>query len=159
MIDRERLGREASPSGGVLDSQTVKPPARGAKRGYDAAKKTVDRKRHVAVDTDGRLVMMIDLTPADISDSADALLILDAVRRRWPWLKHLFADGGYDRTLLVDKAAFGDFVIEVVRRIDNEVGFKVLPRRWGVERTFGWMTPAGGGWCATTSSASTSLKP
>jgi transposase len=139
MMDRERAGREASPSAGVVDSQTVKAPAPGAKRGYDAAKKTVGRKRHVAVDADGRL-LMINLTPADISDSAGAQMILDAIRKRWPWVKHLFADGAYDRTQLMDKAAFLDFVIEVVRRIDHEPGFKVLPRRWVVERTFGWLT-------------------
>ena len=51
----------------------------------------------------------------------------------------LFADGAYDRRKLIDKAAFEDFVIEIVRRIDTEPGFKVLPRRWVVERTFGWM--------------------
>jgi len=139
MMDRERTGREASPSGGVIDSQTVKSPAPGAKRGYDAGKKIVGRKRHIAVDTDGRL-LMVNLTPADISDSAGAQMILDAIRKRWPWVKHLFADGAYDRTKLMDKAAFLDFVIEVVRRCDHEPGFKVLPRRWVVERTFGWMT-------------------
>ena len=63
------------------------------------------RKRHIAVDTDGRL-LMVNLTPADISDSAGAQMILDGVRKRWPWLKHLFADGAYDRTQLMDKAAF-----------------------------------------------------
>ena len=52
----------------------------------------------------------------------------------------LFADGAYDRGKLIDKAAFLAFVIEIVRRIDAEPGFKVLPRRWVVERTFGWMT-------------------
>jgi transposase len=138
MMDRERAGREASPSGGVLDSQTVKAPAAKA-RGYDANKKIVGRKRHIAVDTDGRL-LMVNLTPADVSDSAGAQTILDAIRKRWPWLKHLFADGAYDRTQLMDKAAFLDFVIEVVRRIEGEPGFKVLPRRWVVERTFGWLT-------------------
>ena len=137
MLDRERAGREASPTAGIIDSQSVKAP--GAKeRGYDAGKKIVGRKRHIAVDTDGRL-LMANLTTADISDSAGAQMILDAIRQRWPWLKHVFADGAYDRTQLMDKAAFLDFVIEVVRRIDNEQGFKVLPRRWVVERTFGWM--------------------
>lgn len=139
MMDRERLGREASPSAGIIDSQTVKAPAPGAKRGYDAAKKTVGRKRHVAVDTDGRL-LMVNLTPADISDSAGAQAILDAIRKRWPWIKHLFADGAYDRTQLIHKATFLKFVIEVVRRIDSQSGFTPLPHRWVVERTFAWLT-------------------
>lgn len=138
MVDRERVGREASPSAGVLDSQSIKAPA-AKKRGFDAGKKVTGRKRHIAVDTDGRL-LMVNLTTADISDSAGAQAILDAIRKRWPWLKHLFADGAYDRGKLLDKAAFLDFVIEIVRRTDTEPGFKVLPRRWVVERTFGWMT-------------------
>ena len=137
MLDRERVGRDASPTGGVLDSQTVKAPSAAA-RGYDANKKIVGRKRHIAVDTDGRL-LMVNLTTADISDSAGAQTILDTIRKRWPWLKHLFADGAYDRGKLMDKAAFRDFVLEIVRRTDKEPGFKLLPRRWVVERTFGWM--------------------
>jgi transposase len=139
MLDRESVGRQASPSGGGLDSQTVKASAPNAERGYDAGKKIVGRKRHIAVDTDGRL-LMVNLTPADISDSTGAQAILDGIRKRWPWVKHLFADGAYDRLQLMDKAAFLDFVIEVIRRSDTQVGFKPLPRRWVVERTFGWMT-------------------
>ncbi len=139
MLDREQAGREASPSAGVIDSQTVKAPAARGTRGYDAAKKTVGRKRHIAVDTDGRL-LMVNLTTADISDSAGAQPILDAIRQRWPWVKHLFADGAYDRRKLLDKAAYLDFVIEVIRRNDNQAGFEVLPRRWVVERSFGWLT-------------------
>lgn len=137
MIDRERAGREASPTAAVMDSQSVKAPA-AESRGFDANKKIVGRKRHIAVDTDGRL-LMVNLTTADISDSAGAQAILDAIRKRWPWVKHLFADGAYDRAKLMDKAAFLDFVIEVVRRIEGAQGFHVLPRRWVVERTFGWM--------------------
>jgi putative transposase len=137
MLDRERAGREASPSGGVLDSQTVKAPFAEI-RGFDGGKKIVGRKRHIAVDTDGRL-LMVNLTTADISDSAGAQMILEGIRKRWPWLKHLFADGAYDRTKLMDKAAFLDFVIEIVRRSDVQAGFAVIPRRWVVERTFGWM--------------------
>ena len=146
MLDRERVGREASPTGGVVDSQSVKAPE-AKTRGYDAGKKIAGRKRHIAVDTDGQL-LMINLTPADISDSAGAQMILDGVRKRWPWLKHLFADGAYDRTQLMDydrtqlmdKAAFRDFTIQIVKRSDTAKGFEVLPRRWVVERTFGWMT-------------------
>src|ERR1700723_488813 len=138
MVDRERDGRATRPSGGVIDSQSVKAPAPNAQRGYDAGKKIVGRKRHIAVDTDGRL-LMVNLTPADISDSAGAQTILDGIRKRWPWLKHLFADGAYDRTQLMDKAAFRDFTIQIVKRSDAAVGFEVIPRRWVVERTFGWM--------------------
>jgi putative transposase len=134
MIDRERSGRAAGPTGGVIDSQSVKAPA-ARKRGYDAAKRVVGRKRHIAVDTDGRL-LMVNLTTADIADSAGAQVVLDGIRKRWPWIKHLFADGAYDRRKLMDKAAFNDFVVEIIRRIDSEPGFKVLPRRWVVERTF-----------------------
>ena len=116
----------------------MKAPGTHKQRGFDAAKKITGRKRHVAVDTDGRL-LMVNLTTADISDSAGAQTILDAIRKRWPWLKHLFADSAYDRGKLMDKAAFGDFTIAVVKRITGEPGFKVLPRRWVVERSFGWM--------------------
>jgi transposase len=90
MLDRERAGREASPTAGVIDSQSVKAP-QAETRGYDAGKKIVGRKRHIAVDTDGRL-LMVNLTTADISDSAGAQAILDGIRKRWPWVKHLFAD-------------------------------------------------------------------
>jgi transposase len=138
MLDRERAGREASPTAGVIDSQTVKAPAAPGGGGYDAAKKTKGRKRHIAVDTDGRL-LMVNLTPADLSDSAGAQAILDAIRTRWPWLKHLFADAAYDRLKLMDKAAYLDFVVEIIRRSDAQKGFEVLPRRWVVERSFGWM--------------------
>jgi putative transposase len=120
----------------MLDRQTVKAPFAEV-QGYDGGKRVVGRKRHVAVDTDGRL-LMVNLTPADVSDSAGAQTILTAIRRRWPWLKHLFADAGYDRTKLMDKAAFFNFVVEIVRRSDPKDEFKVLPRCWVVERTFGW---------------------
>ena len=71
MFDRERQGREASPSAAVIDSQSIKAP-HAKTRGYDAGKKIVGRKRHIAVDTDGRL-LMVNLTTADISDSAGAV--------------------------------------------------------------------------------------
>ena len=136
MVDRERAGARGKPHrrGSSTASRSRRRPPKA--RGYDAGKKIVGRKRHIAVDTDGRL-LMVNLTTADISDSAGAQVILDAIRKRWPWVKHLFADGAYDRIKLMDKAAFLDFVIEIVRRIEGAEGFQVLPRRWVVERTFG----------------------
>lgn len=136
MIDRARAGR-AEPSAAILDSQTIKAPAPGGSRGFDGAKKIVGRKRHIAVDTDGRL-LMVNLTTGDIADSTGAQAVMDALRKRWPWIKHLFADGAYDRRQMLDKAAFLDFTVEIVRRTDK--GFTILPRRWVVERTFGWLT-------------------
>ena len=110
------LDGKPAPLAACVDSQTVKAP-HAKMRGYDADKKIVGRKRHIAVDTDGRL-LMINLTTADLSDSARGRRrSLDAIRKRWPWLKHLFADGAYDRTKLLDKAAFRDFVLEIVRRV------------------------------------------
>jgi transposase len=107
MLDREAAGREASPAGGVLDSQTVKAPFSEV-RGCDGGRRVVGRKRHVAVDTDGRF-LTVNLTSADVSNSAGAQDILPVMRRRWPWLKHLFADAGCDRTELMDNAALLDF--------------------------------------------------
>lgn len=138
LLDRERAGRAASPSAGVPDSQTVKAPAAPKGGGYDAAKKLKGRKRHIAVDTDGRL-LLVSLTPADVQDAAGAERIITAIRQRWPWLRHLFADGAYDRGKLMSNAAYHDFVLEVVRKLTGQQGFRPLPRRWVVERTFGWM--------------------
>ncbi len=90
-FDREREGREQSPTAAVVDSQSIKAPA-AERRKVDAGKKVVGRKRHIAVDTDGRL-LMVNLTTTDISDSAGAQAIVAAVRKRWPWRKYLFADG------------------------------------------------------------------
>jgi transposase len=127
MLDREAAGHEASPLGGMLDSQTVKAPFAEV-RGFDGGRRIVGRKRHGVVDTDGRL-LMVNLTPADVSDSAGAQTILAAIRKRWPWLNHLFANAGYDPTKHMRKAAFLGFV-EIVRRSDTRGGFEVIPRRW-----------------------------
>jgi transposase len=66
-------------------------------------------------------------------------MILDALRNRWPWMKHLSDDAAHDRTTLMDQAAFMHFTIEVVRGLAGQTGFVVQPRRWVVERTFGWL--------------------
>jgi putative transposase len=90
-LNRDRQAREESPSAVVVDSQSIKAPM-AQKRGYDAGNKTLGRKEQIASDTDDRL-LMVNLTTADRSDSAGAQAVPEANRKRWPWLKHLFADG------------------------------------------------------------------
>ncbi len=137
MLDRQAQGREKQPSAAVIDSQTVKAP-RAARRGYDTPKRVTGRKRHIAVDADGRL-LMARLTPADLADSTGAVPVLDALEQRWPWVKHLFADGAYYLRTLLDRAVFLDFVVEVVCRLTSLQGSAPLRRHWVVDRTFGWM--------------------
>jgi hypothetical protein len=107
MIDRQRAGREAVPSATILDSQTVKATAARAGRGYDGAKRTVGRKRHIAVDTDGRPPMP-GLIPVDVFEGTGAKQIVRAPRAKWPCLRVLFADSAYDRAGLMDEAALLD---------------------------------------------------
>ena len=121
----------------MLDSQTVK-ALFAEQRSYEGGKRIVVRKQHVAVDTDERL-LMINLPTAEMSNSAGAPIILDGIRNRCTWMRHLFADGAYDRTWLMDKAAFLDRVLEIELRSDRRSGFEVISRRRVVERTFDWM--------------------
>lgn len=137
--DRERCGREASPSAGVIDSQSVKTTESGGPCGYDAGKKTKGRKRHIVTDTEGHLVGL-EVHEANIQDRDGAVGVLASIRALYPWLRHIFADGAYAGDKLRDGLAeIGTWVIEVIKRSDTAVGFEVLPRRWVVERTFAWL--------------------
>jgi transposase len=92
--------------------------------------------RHIITDTTG-LVVGAEVHPADRDG---AVLVIAAVHDLFPWLRHLFADRAYAGDKLLNALTqFGNWTIEIVRRMAASVGFEVLPRRWVVERTLAWL--------------------
>ena len=106
--------------------------------GYDAAKKTKGIKRNVIVDTIG-LLLGIAVIPANIQDRDGAANLIRKTRHLFPWIAKIFADGGYAGAKLKAALAGQPVELEIVKRTDNEGGFKVVRRRWVIERTLSWL--------------------
>ncbi|PRA48168.1 IS5/IS1182 family transposase [Ochrobactrum sp. MYb68] len=139
MAARELIGKQPSPTAGVIDSQSVKTTESGGIRGFDAGKKINGRKRHIVVDTLGLMVGLV-IHSAGIQDRDGAPDVLKTILKRWPWLRHIFADGGYAGPKLKGRLEkVGKFTLEIVKRSDHAEGFELLPRGWVVERTFAWL--------------------
>ncbi|MFE7245420.1 IS5 family transposase [Streptomyces sp. NPDC057580] len=139
---REEAGRDPEPSAAVIDAQSIKSSEGGEARGFDAGKRTAGRKRHVIVDTMG-LLLVVAVTSASVQDRAGGRAVLARLAEGFRTVSLVWADGGYansvDSRLLSWAWNALNIVVEIVKRTDDVKGFKVLPRRWVVERTFGWL--------------------
>ena len=137
---RVREGREAEPSAGIIDAQSVKGAATvpAASRGFDGGKIINGRKRHVVTDCLG-LLLVVAVTAANVGDREAAVGLLARLRLLHREITLVWADGGYTGGLIGwcrDKLAL---TLEIVKRTDDMEGFVVLPRRWVVERTLSWL--------------------
>ncbi|MDX5565794.1 IS5 family transposase [Streptomyces sp. ID05-04B] len=134
---RMRLGQDAEPTAGVIDSQSIKADAvvGSDSRGFDGGKLVNGRKRHVVVDTLG-LLLGVMVTSADVGDRAAAQVLLRQVADAHHLLELVWADGGYTGSLVEYCLATFALVLAIVKRSDDMRGFVVLPKRWIVERLF-----------------------
>ncbi|MBD2835229.1 IS5 family transposase [Streptomyces pratensis] len=136
---RRQEGRDDEPTACVIASQSIKTstnvPATG--QGIDAGKKIVGRKRSIVIDTVGLLLGVL-VTAASVQDSTAGRTLIERIAAEHPTIRKTWVDGGY-RQHLVEHAATLGIDMHIVRRDTATRGFTVLPRRWTVERTLGWL--------------------
>lgn len=138
---RQKEDRDPEPSAAIMDSQSVRiAEESGENKGYDAGKNVPGRKRHLLVDTSG-LLLTGRVTPANLSDNRGARELLSGLAPLMPRMEMLWADSAYaGEKLRTWCAEHTGWRLEVVSRNTGSSTFKVLPRRWVVERSIAWLS-------------------
>jgi len=137
-VDRGRRGRTESPSAALIDSQSVKTAKEAQEVGFDGGKKIKGHKRHSLTDTVGKMLNVV-VTAANVSDIAGGKLLIKKIMEDFPTIEKIWADGTYRGGFIDWVHEKIEAVLEIVKRDEGEKGFKVLPKRWVVERTFAWL--------------------
>ncbi|MGW8488208.1 transposase, partial [Streptomyces sp. NPDC055886] len=138
---READGRNAEPSAGLIDSQSVRTAdtVPVASRGFDAGKKVKGRKRFIVTDTLG-LLLAVHVVAAGVQDRDGARRPLLWTRLDHPGVKKIWADQGFAGRLVDWATQILGRELAIVRKDPDQRGFQVQPKRWAVERTFSWLT-------------------
>jgi transposase len=138
---REACGRERDPTAAIIDTHVAKATEKGGSIdpvGYDAGKKIKGVKRNALVDTEGHL-LSVEVVPANIHDRDSAASLIGRALQKYPRLKKIFADGGYAGPKLASQLVGLPVELDIVKRTNKDAGFKVVRRRWVIERTFSWL--------------------
>jgi transposase len=137
---RVAKGRKEQPGAAIFDSHTLKPgPESGERAGYDGAKRRKGSKTHLAVDTLGYLLALY-VTSANEQDREQVAELAQQVREATDdHVEIAFADQGYTGVRTIDATCSAGIDLIVVRLPEAKLGFVLLPCRWAVERSFGWM--------------------
>lgn len=135
---RAANGKNVEPTAGIIDAQSVKNTLISSEdKGFDAGKKIKGIKRHILVDTLG-LVLAVVIQSASVQDRDGAISVIEKMKENWKNITKIFADGGYRGELIsIVKRKF-KIELEIIKR-DELHTFKILPKRWIVERTFAWI--------------------
>lgn len=135
---RVREGRDPEPSAAILDSQSVKIAGKGDDVGFDGNKRIKGRKRQSAVDILG-LLLLVWVTRANMADRDGGAQVCDELQQTAPRVKKVWADSAYRGDLVDDVRCWCRFMLEIVKKLPDQKGFQVQPKRWIVERTFAWL--------------------